>query len=124
MQAEGIRELFEPCGTVQLKRMFGGRGIYLRGLIVAIEFDGLIWLKTDASTRPAFEQANSRPFTYEKKSGEVGVMSYWLLPEAAFDDPDVMRGWVKLAEGASERAEHAKHAEKPLSSARKRLNKG
>jgi DNA transformation protein and related proteins len=119
MDADGIRELFEPCGTVQLKRMFGGRGIYLGGRIIALEFDGMIWLKTDAATRPAFEEANSRPFTYEKKSGEVGVMSYWLLPEAALDDADVMRDWVKLAEGASERAELAKLAEAPRAPARK-----
>jgi DNA transformation protein and related proteins len=123
MNADGIRELFEPCGTVQLKRMFGGRGIYLSGRIIALEFDGMIWLKTDAATRPAFEQANSRPFTYEKKSGEVGVMSYWLLPEAAFDDPDVMREWVKLAEGASERAEIAKLADTPSAPSGKRAAK-
>ncbi len=111
MDAEALRALFEPCGVVQLKRMFGGRGIYLRRRIVAIEADGQVWLKTDDLTRSAFEQVQSRPFTYAKKSGDVGVMSYWLLPEAAFDDPDVMREWVKLAEGASERAEHARLAD-------------
>ena len=119
MNADGIRELFEPCGVVQLKRMFGGRGIYLRGRIIALEFEGTIWMKTDDQTRPAFEQAGSRAFTYSKKTGEVGVMSYFMLPEAAFEDPDILRDWVKLAEQASERAEIVKHAASSKTTARK-----
>jgi DNA transformation protein and related proteins len=110
MNADQIRELFEPCGSVQLKRMFGGRGIYLNGKIIALEFEGLIWLKTDATTRPEFEKAKSRPFSYEKKSGEVGVMTYWLLPEEALDDSDAMISWVKLAEKAADSAAVLKSA--------------
>jgi DNA transformation protein and related proteins len=104
MDAEGIRELFEPSGPIQIRRMFGAHGIYRNGRIIALEDEGMIWLKTDDISSPAFEAAGSRPFTYEKKTGGVTVMSYWLLPEAAHDDPEVMLHWVRLAEQAASRA--------------------
>jgi DNA transformation protein and related proteins len=104
MDTEGIRELFEPSGPIQIRRMFGAHGIYRDGRIIALEDEGMIWLKADAVSSPAFEAAGSRPFTYEKKTGGVTVMGYWLLPEAAHDDPDVMRHWVRLAEQAASRA--------------------
>jgi DNA transformation protein and related proteins len=104
MDAAGIEELFEPVGPVQLKRMFGGHGIYREGRIVALEANGMIWLKADDVSKSDFEKAGSRPFTYDKKGGGVTAMSYWLLPEAAFEDSDVMRQWVRLAEAAADRA--------------------
>ena len=110
MDAEGIREIFEPLGPVQLKRMFGGHGIYRGGVIIAIEADGAIFLKTDAESRPRFEQAGSRPFTYPKAGGEATMTSYWALPETAFDDPDEMRRWGALAEAAAGRFAAAKAA--------------
>jgi DNA transformation protein and related proteins len=118
VDAEGIRELFEPVGAVQLKRMFGSHGIYREGRIVALEADGMIWLKADETSRPAFEAAGSRPFTYDKKGGGVTAMSYWLLPEAAFDDPDLMRQWARSAEEAADRAA-AKVADKSTSKPKK-----
>jgi DNA transformation protein len=103
MDAEGIREIFEPFGAVSLKRMFGGHGIYRHGRIIAIEADGVIWMKTDAESREAFSAAGSRPFSYATGKGEVTIGSYWALPEAAFDDPDELRRWAALAEAAAER---------------------
>jgi DNA transformation protein and related proteins len=104
VDAEGIRELFEPSGPVQIRRMFGAHGIYRDSRIIALEDEGMIWLKADIISSPAFEAAGSRPFTYEKKTGGVTVMGYWLLPEAAHDDPDIIRHWVRLAEQAASRA--------------------
>ena len=103
MQVDGIRELFEPAGPIALRRMFGGHGIYRDGRIVALSVDGGIWLKTDALSRPAFESAGSRPFTYAKSTGVTVALSYWALPEEAFDDPDSLRRWVRLAEAAADR---------------------
>jgi DNA transformation protein and related proteins len=108
MNTDGIRELFEPSGPIQIRRMFGAHGIYRDGRIIALEDNGMIWLKADAVSSPAFEAVGSRPFTYAKKTGGVTVMGYWLLPEAAHDDPDVMRHWVRLAEQAAGRAAEPK----------------
>ena len=49
MDAEALKALFAPFGSVTVKRMFGGSGIYAEGLCFAIEADGEVFLKTDAS---------------------------------------------------------------------------
>ena len=61
MDPEAIQDLFQELGTVRIRKMFGGQGIYLHdqmfGLVAADE----LYLKTDDETRPAFEAAGSRP---------------------------------------------------------------
>ena len=51
MDAASIAELFHPIGSVRLKRMFGGHGIYADDLFFALESAGEIFLKTDAVTQ-------------------------------------------------------------------------
>jgi DNA transformation protein len=38
MDDERIAELFESLGPVSIRRMFGGKGIYFDGVIIAVEF--------------------------------------------------------------------------------------
>lgn len=103
MDAEDIRGVFEPIGPIQLKRLFSGHGVYRHGRIIAISTDGMIWLKADAISRSAFEQAGSRPFTYDRK-GKATALTYWSMPETAYDDADVLARYVHLAEAAADRA--------------------
>jgi DNA transformation protein len=107
MDAEAIRELFDPVIRVSLRRMFGGHGVYADGQMFAIEADGLIWMKCDAATQPAFEARGLRPFTYAK-NGKPYAMSYRELPDSAFDDAEELRGWVRLAREAAARAAAAR----------------
>jgi TfoX N-terminal domain len=67
VDAEGLKALFEPFGSVTVKRMFGGSGIYAEGMCFAIEADGEVFLKTDALSRADFSAADSAPFTYVAK---------------------------------------------------------
>jgi TfoX/Sxy family transcriptional regulator of competence genes len=48
-------------------------------------------------------QSGSRPFTYEKKTGQQVVVSYWLMPERAWDNEDERRYWTELALQAGRR---------------------
>ena len=107
MDASSILELFEPVAHVTVRRMFGGHGIYADGSIVAIEAEGIIWMKADAITLPIFERHGLKPFTYSK-SGKTFSMSYRALPHSAYDDPDELRVWLLLAQEASSRAGPAK----------------
>ena len=98
-----VEEMFETVGPVTIKRMFGGLGIYARGVIIAIETDGEIFLKADATSAPQFEAAGARQWRYDGK-GKPVFMPYWSIPDDAFDDPEVMASWVKLALEAGLRA--------------------
>lgn len=99
-----IEEMFAALGEVSIRRMFGGKGIYHAGLIVALEVRDEMLLKGDAVTAAQFEAAGARRWVYEGKGGKVVQMPYWSVPEDAFDDPDLMAHWVRLAYEAALRA--------------------
>ena len=105
MDSASIEEIFAPFGSVKIKNMFGGKGIYLDGLIVACDIDGDLVFKADATSSPQFAAAGSRQWSYEHKDGNDKrvFMPYWTVPDAAFDDPDEMGKWVRLALEAARR---------------------
>lgn len=100
-----IEEMFQALGPVTIKRMFGGKGIYHMGRILALEVGGEILLKADEVSAPEFEAAGARRWAYEGKKGKAVNMPYWSIPDDAFDDPDIMARWVRLAYEAAARAE-------------------
>ena len=104
MDAAAIEEMFAAVGPVTIKRMFGGKGIYVRGTIIAIEYQDEILLKADVQSSPRFADAGCRQWTYESKSGNAAAMPYWSIPDDAYDDPDVMADWVRLALEAGQRS--------------------
>ena len=100
---EDIRDLFEPLGPVSIRRMFSGKAIYFQDVIIAIIFGDELRLKADAISAPAFEAAGATQWVYESHRGEV-MMPYWSTPHEAFDDPDIMAHWGRLAFDAGLRA--------------------
>ncbi len=109
MDRERIEDVFAPFGPVAVKRMFGGHGVFVDGLHIAIEQDGEIFLKTDPVTQPLFEAAGSRPFTY-RTSKKLITVSYWKLVDDALEDNDELRKWADLALAAARRAQTKKPA--------------
>ncbi|HWK96033.1 MAG TPA: TfoX/Sxy family protein [Pseudolabrys sp.] len=98
MDEDFLHDLFAEFGAIEIKRMFSGRGIYARGVIFGIiSRDGAIHFKTDERTRAAFEQENTKPLTFTKKSGQRMVTSYWRLPERLYDDPAELADWAREA---------------------------
>lgn len=100
-----IEDMFSALGPVTIRRMFGGKGIYHQGRIIAVEFRNEMLLKADAVTSGAFEAAGARRWAYEGKTGKPVFMPYWSIPEDAFDDPEAMAYWVRLAYDAALRSE-------------------
>lgn len=107
MNADSIREVFAEILPVRVRMMFGGHGIYDGELMFALAADGEIYLKVDDATKARFEQAGSRPFTYDRK-GKPFSLNYWLLPGAALDDVEELRRWTELALGAARKRKAAK----------------
>ncbi|MFC3677663.1 TfoX/Sxy family protein [Ferrovibrio xuzhouensis] len=94
------QELFAPLGGVSVRRMFGGAGLYCRGLMFGLIHDDTIYLKADAETAKAFEARGCGPFTYEGK-GKPVQMSYWQMPADLIDDADEAVAWAKTALGVA-----------------------
>lgn len=103
MDDAAIRDLFAALGPVSIRKMFGGKGIYADGQIVALEANGEILLKADAHSAPRLEAAGSRQLTYQGKKAPV-KMPYWSLPDDAHDDPDLMAELAREALAAARRA--------------------
>jgi DNA transformation protein len=107
-------ELLAPMGHVRSRRMFGGHGIYVDDLFIAlIAFDRL-FLKADDQTRAVFEAAGCERFVYDAKDKPVSA-GYWTVPAEAMESPDLMQPWARLAIAAALRA----RAVKPRSARRK-----
>jgi DNA transformation protein len=105
-------ELLAPLGTVRAKRMFGGHGLYVDELFVALIAFERLYLKVDAQTRAAFERAGCEPFVYEGK-GKPITMSYWTVPAEAMESPALMQPWARQAIAAALRASAAKPSAAP-----------
>jgi DNA transformation protein len=99
-------ELLSAVGAVRGKRMFGGYGLYVDDLFVAIIVEDTLYLKTDNQSRPRFTDAGSRPFEYVAR-GEQHTMGYWSVPPDAMDSPLLMAPWARLAIDAALRAKSA-----------------
>jgi len=97
-----LRDLFSELGPVVLRKMFGGQGLYHDGLIIGLVIGEELYLKTDAASVGAFEQAGGHPFVYQGK-GKPVTMSYWLPPAEAMESAQAMRPWAKLAYEAAVR---------------------
>lgn len=105
-------ELLEPLGSVRVKRMFGGHGLYVDELFIAIVAEEQLYLKADVLTRPEFEAAGCRPFVYSKATQAV-ALGYWSAPEEATESPVLMLPWARLAQAAALRARAAKQPRAP-----------
>jgi DNA transformation protein len=102
-----LLELFAPGGHATARRMFGGYGLYVDGLICGLVADGRVYLKTDAQTQDAFTAAGCAPFVYEGMTQPI-EMSYWTVPESALESAEDMAPWLKRALDAAGRKAAAK----------------
>lgn len=96
-------ELLEKLGPVQARRMFGAWGLYFGGRMFGIVDEGQLYLKTDDVTKPDFQAAGGRPFTFESK-GKVMETGYWTPPTDASDDAYALLPWARRAVDAAQRA--------------------
>jgi DNA transformation protein and related proteins len=104
-------ELLASAGPCRAKRMFGGWGISIDGLTIAIVADlgggEKLWLKADNEDRRRFEEAGGERFTYLMK-GEPRSMNYYTVPEEALESPQLMAPWARQALACALRAQSAK----------------
>ncbi len=56
-----------PPGAMRSRAMFGGHGLYLDDVFIAIIAAERLYLKVNDSSRPRFEAAGSEPFVYDLK---------------------------------------------------------
>jgi len=113
-------DLFAPFGRIELRRMFGGEGIFNGPMMFGLVFNERIYLKTSEETRPAFVAEGAVPFTYTLKSdGAHRSLHYYELPDRLYDDPDELAQWARDALAAARQKSAGKKPAAKKSKAKK-----
>jgi DNA transformation protein len=105
-------ELLAPLGAARAKRMYGGHGVYVDDLFIAIIAFERLYLKVDAQTSGAFDAAGCEPFIYDSKGQSVSL-GYRTVPAEAMESPALMQPWARQAIEAALRARAAKPSAPP-----------
>jgi len=102
-----VLELLEPFGHVQVKRMFGGAGLYLDGTIFAFLAADRLFLKVDDQNRSDYEAENMGPFD-PFEDGKRFIRSYYECPPRLLEDEIELCDWARLSWDAGRRADAKK----------------
>jgi len=105
-----LEELLAPLGPIAIKRMFGGYGLFLDGLMFGLVSGDRLYFKTSETDRDAFKAEGLGPFTYMKKGGPAVLTSYWEAPERLLDEPDDLVEWARTAHRSAVSLQKAKQA--------------
>ncbi|PPQ35231.1 TfoX/Sxy family protein [Rhodopila globiformis] len=106
--ADLVVELLDPLGPVSARRMFGGVGLFHRGLMFGLIVRDELFLKAGAANLAAFEAAGEAAFSYETRTGTHTLRSYWRCPPDLLDDGETFRDWARKAIEAATEASRAK----------------
>lgn len=96
-------DMLQALGPVYSRRMFGGHGLFLDGLMFALIANHDLYFKADDDNRGHFEAEGLSPFTYQSQ-GKTRSLSYYQAPEEALENLEVMREWGNLGFAAALRA--------------------
>lgn len=99
--------LLAPLGAVAPRAMFGGWGIFLDGVMIALIAHDQLYFKVDDATVARFAEAGSEPFVYAGKTKPVS-MSYWRAPAGSMDGPEAILPWGEMAVAAARRGARGK----------------
>ncbi|MDP6650671.1 MAG: TfoX/Sxy family protein [Gammaproteobacteria bacterium] len=98
-----VVDLSQAIGPVYSKRMFGGFGIFLDGMMFGLIAENILYLKVDDEIRADFEELGLQPFTYDKQGRQMRL-SYYQAPEEALENMDIMLEWGNKGFAAALRA--------------------
>jgi DNA transformation protein and related proteins len=99
-------DLLAGLGPVQARRMFGGYGVFLRGVMFGLLDDDELFLKTDDQSRERFTAAGCRRWSW---NGEVET-GYFRPPDEAHEDAEAMLPWGRMGVEAALRKKASRDA--------------
>jgi DNA transformation protein len=100
---ELVLEQLAPLGSVRVRAMFGGYGVYQGDVFFAIIVDDRLYFKTDRVTCVEYQALGLLPFSYTAR-GKTITMQYYEAPPEVFEDMAVMRRWAQQAIAVAQRA--------------------
>jgi DNA transformation protein len=95
-----LRDQFRRWGPVEIRRMFGGHGVFRGGTMFALIHDEMLFLRSDDANRAAFAAAGMGPFRYRRR-GKLVALAYHQAPPEAVEESDILGQWADLAFAAA-----------------------
>lgn len=100
-----IQDQLSEFGEFEIKRMFGGIGMFKDGLMFGKIGGNTFRLKVNETNKAAFEARGMKPFvSATKKKG----MPYWEVPQEILEDRSLLAEWANTSVGIAIRAAEGK----------------
>jgi DNA transformation protein len=88
-------------GEIRSRRMFGAVGLYRGEHFFGLIDDGVLYLKTDETTRARYTRRRMKPFM---PPGSQPSRTYYRVPTAVLEDADELGVWAREAVAVAGRA--------------------
>jgi DNA transformation protein len=94
-----VLDQLEELGDVAPKSMFGGVGLYHRGIFFGILARDTLYLKVDDRSRPDYADAGMKAF--KPYPGRGGTMRYYSVPLEVLESSIELAAWARKAVAAA-----------------------
>jgi len=94
-----VLDQLEDLGDLTSKKMFGGVGLYCRGLFFGIIARDELYLKVDDRNRSDYQRAGMRPF--KPYRDRPGTMRYYKVPLDVLESAPELGRWARKAIGVA-----------------------
>ena len=102
---EYVCDQFDAWGDVSARKMFGGAGLYHKGVMFGLIADDVAYLKVDDTNRADFEAAGCAPF--RPFDNKTMTMSYYDIPVDVLEDRELLPKWAVKAHAIAVRTKKA-----------------
>lgn len=100
-----VVDQLEALGNVLPRSMFGGVGLYCRGVFFGIIAGDVLYLKADDGNRSDYERAGMAPF--KPYPHRPATMQYYAVPVGVLETAPELVEWARKAVAAAVRASSA-----------------
>ena len=88
-----LDQMYE-LGPVNCRSMFGGFGLYWKGIFFGMIHKGRLYFKTHSSTLSDYLDRGMQPF---RPNAKQTLKTYYEVPSDILEDPDQLKVWVEKA---------------------------
>ncbi len=90
-----IGEHLTGLGAISTRHMFGGAGVYCRGVMFALIADDVLYMKVSEAMKAELAPLGCGPFMVDFGKGDEPrpMNGYWEIPQSAMDDPGEACEW-------------------------------
>jgi DNA transformation protein and related proteins len=96
-----IADQLAGFGPVAIRPMFGAAGLYRIGVLFGLVVRDVLYFKVGDGNRAAYLAAGAKPFVHRRRGAAAASFSYYEVPAAVFDDPNLLAEWAHAAFAAA-----------------------